>query len=180
MDLRGQFVGAFHQQAGSDIRREDGLAIIGHGRTRAGGAGISEVIHHPGDHIAADDFSPIEVNDYTIIPLVIDQEIGICCSVSHNKALPEISGDKLVAGVWAETERCEREFDAVDVAIAERSRAARPRAVVEIRRNPARALVRAVVQVLPNRVRADDNGIHTDVHRLRTVKVAGIRLAARR
>ena len=137
------------EQRGGKVRGEEGLPVVR--RHRRGQRGIGR---GTGRHVVAEDFGAVEINNHAIITQEIHDHVRQARGVRNVEVVPVIGGDVFVGGGGSEAV----DRGLITLAIAELGRAGSPATVIKARRLPVRALIGAVVQILPSRVRADERG----------------------
>ncbi len=143
-----------HVVASDEPTRIDGksnenlLEFVVDGRCRPG-----TIIDRSGRHVAARDFLPVQINDRAIIAQQAELQGAEDRWIRDGEMMAKVGRQVTGGGRWAKADR--GHFSVA--AITQPRRAARPAAVVESWRGPGCALVRAVVEITPDRTLRHDN-----------------------
>ena len=170
MDFHREGVLSFLEHCGAEVECEYSSTIIA-----GGGGGGRRRGHNARWHIETTDFCAVQVYDCAVIALDAQDELAEARNVRGGKCLAEIRVRILGVRIRPKRIRGGRRAS-VGITVAERGRAARPRAIVETWRLPGCPLVRAIVQIFPNRGEGNNNSSHADVHRLRIVSHSSVGL----
>ena len=173
MDFHGEDVDAVGEERGIDGEGGHRHAVIS-GIQREGRGR-----HDAGRHVEAAQLNAVEVNDRTVIAFDVQVDAGEAGGVADDERPAEIRGD--VFGSIAGTKDVGGgRWTSVGIPITQRRRTAGPSAVVEVRRDPRRALVRIVIKIFPDGTIGHERPRHADVHRLRGEARARVRASDRR
>ena len=138
MQLDRDHVLALHQQAGIDREGEEDCLFDG-------GLGQGVEVNLAFGHAAARHLLPVEINHGSVVPLHFDGQLIELQGIVDVEGVAEVGGDVLIGGVGPVSDH----GGLIAVAIAELRRAGSPTTVVEACCGPGRALIGAVVEILP-------------------------------
>ena len=140
VDFDAEDVDALDEIRGVDNVRAEGVFGAG------AGGGEGQVSDRAGRHVAAEDFHAVEIHDRAIVADEAEDEVGEGGRVGGDEGLAEVGGDVFVRGVGAVAHF----GDFVAVSETELRRAAGPAIIVVFDGAPGVALIRAVVELLPD------------------------------
>ena len=150
MNFHGQDIRAGDEPRGRHAVRVERAFI----RAANCDGGRRSVRHRARRHVRAMNLRTVQIDHDAVVPQHLEGEVLVKRSVGDGEGPAKVGGDVFVRRVWPEADH--RRL--VAIAVAELARAVGPRAVVEAGRNPVRALVRAVVEVAPDRAGGDERG----------------------
>src|ERR1051325_549387 len=123
-----------------------------------------------GRQIQSPQFPSIYVQHRSIVDLDAQDELLIPRQMSDHKRAPKICSNEMIVG------GASIDYGPfITIPVAEFGRSTGPRAVIEGARNPVHALVRAIIEVFPDRSPRDEYVINADIHCWRPINCACVR-----